>query len=480
VVLFRRDTVPGIVLVGMTVIPLVASLGALRLFDHFFAIRYVTPPLVGLLLLAAAGLTAAAELLTRQTRPALALALSAAIASSMMARNWTEARTEPFRKLDWRAIAAVLREQVRPGEAILAAEPWSEVCLRFYLGPEIPVIGAGRADLAELLVRTRKAGPWLITAGASPDESSRGWMCRYPRVMASPLERFRLHFAGSEQELLLRARPATLRAAADSLRRIMPADATFFGEGWGGPEDGFRWAAARRATVLVPRSQRGEGIIRFHALPFARQTVRVLLNEQQVGEIVMAADWQDYSVTAPSTAWREGLNTIAFEFTHATSPGPSDPRTLAASFAWISIDDQLFVNRPVLPAIRIDADRFLDARTSWVNTTTRFPAAQLRPKPVQALLARMGFDAKTTWPLLARGEVHLDDVVETIAYGSDCEEDRAFLYRAFAILLERPPDPVAERDLLARMRQGATRESIVGRIVKSGDFRALALSFAPE
>jgi hypothetical protein len=59
----------------------------------------------------------------------------------------------------------------------------------------------------------------------------------------------------------------------------------------------------------------------------------------------------------------------------------------------------------------------------------------------------------------------------TIAAGSDCEDDLTFLNRAFAILVEHPPNAGAQRNLLQRMRNGDSRQHIISRIIKSDDFR---------
>jgi hypothetical protein len=322
---------------------------------------------------------------------------------------------------------------------------------------------------------------WLVSAGYAGDASVRGWMCRYPVVMSSALESFRLHYASSRGELLMqRAKPAELRAVAASFRSLRASDDLFFGDGWADAEDGFRWAAAKRATVFLPRFGRRDGVIRVNVLPLPPQSMRVSLNGTSLGTIALANEWRDYAIGAPATAWIDGINTLTFEFAHASSPGPNDPRTLAVCFDSISVDASTKADRPLLPSLRIDADRFIDASSVWRNTRTRFPAARLQRRNVEALLGRLGFDPTSAWPWLARGDVHLDDVVETIAYGSDCEDDRAFLLRAFAILIERRPNEIEESDLLARLRVGASREVIIGRIAKSGDFRALALSFAPR
>lgn len=477
IALWKRDRRQALVVSAMTLLPIAIALVTLRIFGHWFAIRYVAAGQLGFLLLAAVGIVAISRLAGRREWIAVPLALALCVVNAR--QMWPAARTESFRKLNWKEIALSIRAQAKPQDVVLAAEPWSDIALRYYLGDTMKVLPAFRLEQAKAFAG-RNGVVWLATAGFSSDTTVREWLCRYPVVMSSALESFRLHFAGTQQELLRRASPSVLRAAAASLRAIDPRDDVVFGEGWAMPEDGFRWAIARRATIVVPMSNPADRVLHVEVLPFGTQTIRVRINETEVDQRELAPEWRTYAITTPAAAWVEGVNVVTFEFGHATAPGGHDVRTLAASFARIAIDAGRSPNRPMFPAIRIDAGRFLDAASVWRGTETRFPAAQLRRPQVEALLGRLGFDPNEAWPRLVRGEVHLDDVVETIAYGSDCEDDRLFLYRAFGILLERPPDPVAERDLLARMRQGASRESIVGRIAKSGDFRALALSFAPE
>ncbi|HEX2835911.1 MAG TPA: hypothetical protein VHW00_23095 [Thermoanaerobaculia bacterium] len=470
--LWRRERRHALIVIAMTLLPIAFAVITLRLFGHWFAARYVCAGLIGFVLLVAAGIGAVSTI-ARAGRDMLALLIVLAIARETV----PAARTEPFRKLDWRAVAMTLRENAKPGDTVLAAEEWSQVSLQHYLGETMKVISTPRVELAEMLIDRRQA-TWLVSAGYSNDGAVRSWMCRYPLVMSSGLEDFRLHFIGSQRELLQRARPATLRAAAASFRTILPNDDPFFVDGWAQSETDFRWAIEKRATVLIPRSGRRDGVIRVVLLPLPRQSMRVSLNGHDLEAFALKNEWTEIEIHAPASAWIDGLNTLAFDFAFTRAPGTRDERTLAASFAAIAVDDSEKRDRPLLPALRIDANRLLDATSMWPNTKTRFPAARLHRRNVEALLGRLGFDPLAAWPRLANGEIHLDDVVETIAYGSDCEDDRAFLHRAFAVLLERRPNDVEERDLLARLARGATREVIVGRIVKSGDFRALALSFA--
>jgi hypothetical protein len=311
-------------------------------------------------------------------------------------------------------------------------------------------------------------------------------MCRYPLVLASPLEEFRLHYAPSVAHFLAqRSGPAELRAASAALGttgftvEMRAEDAVLLGDGWadaeGSGRDAFRWAIAKEASVNIPRGTPRDRVIRLRLLPVPRQTVGVSLNGHPLAQLTLVPGWGEYSVNAPAALWREGMNTLTFSFAHAT-PVASDPRPLAASFDWISIADAgtsppQSPDRTPIPTIRLGAERFLDANTLWRDRETpiRFPASQLRRDAVEPLLGRLGYDP-------AAGTVRLDDAIETIAYGSDCEDPGTFLHRAFAVLLERPPSAFEEQDLLTAMRDGWSRPRIAVRIARSEEFRKRTLS----
>lgn len=500
IAVMRRDRRAGVILIGMTALPLAFSLAALRLLDHFYAVRYVTPAVVGFTILAGAGVAATAAWVARAFRSSrtgsVALLLTMAMIGVFATQVWPAARHEALQKLDWRAIAQALRNHVRPGDVILAAEPWSEVSLRYYLGEidGVKLIHMRGRGIAQL-VADQSPAAWLVTAGASADPSVRQWMCRYPVLLSSPLEGFRLHYAPSAQHFLrTRSAPAEQRATSAAMGdrgftlRMGADDDIVIGTGWAQPEgsagDPFRWAAGRQATLLFPRPGRRDRTIRFHALPLVDpalppQNVRVALNGRFIGTVSLAPQWSDYTIAAAGALWRDGLNTLTLDFDRANSPSPADKRELAAAFRRISIDDAgsdssaVRHDRPLVPTMRLAVDGLLlDAR----KRDPRYPASQLRRGNVEALLGRLGIDPVSGWTKLARAEVRLEDVVETIAAGSDCEDDDAFLRRAFAILLERQPNEIEQRDLLGRLRNGATREHVIERITRVGDFRERAPS----
>ena len=434
--LARRNAVAAVVVIGMTVAPLVAAIVSLKALDHFFVGRYVTPALIGFVVLAATGLCVLMRM------EVLAVAAAVAIAS----QTWAVSRNEPFQKLDWRQIAHAIWSRAKPGEVVIAAEPWSEVSLRYYLGrlpPKVKLVHIFAPEVAEVQ-RALRPGVWLVTAGFSPNPAVRAWMCRFPLVLASPLEDFRLHYASPG---------------------IGEKERVIFGEGWANPEGGFRWAAAKRATVTVPRMDPVDQGITVRVLPMAHrtlpaQTLRATLNGHLLGQVTLPNGWSEQSFPAPARLWVVGANSLAFDFGHAVAPADLDPqatdqRALAVSFASIDAGP---------PFTRVTA--LIDRKTAWRNTKGRFPPERLRKEGVVPLVARLGFDPAAVWPRLASGEVLLDNLVETAAWGPDCGDERQFQRDAFAALLGREPAPHEIRDLAPLPRVRA-----VGRIAKWDEFR---------
>jgi mannosyltransferase len=426
VVMARRNAIHAVVLIGMTVLPLGAALASLKVFDHFFAGRYVTPALIGFVVLIAAGIA--------RYEP-LAVLLAIAIGT----QTWTAARTESLQKLDWRQIARTIWMNARPGELVVAAEPWSEVSLRYYLSQlpkRVQLVHIFAPDVADVQ-RQIRPGTWLVTAGFSANPAVRHWMCRYPLLLASPLETFRLHYAS---------------------REIAGNAPMFFGEGWADPEGSFRWAVARRATVIVPRWSTHDEVITFRALPMAhpalpQQRMRVMLNGQPLGGKILPDGWSEHSLRAPGRFWIKGANVLAFEFDFAVAPTSldkmaTDHRTLAARIEALHAGG---------PLARITA--LLERR----GEETRFPPDRLKPDAVRRLIVRLGFDPNLVWPRLEEGELRLDDLAETLAWDQDCGGD---LRKVFEVLLGRAPAPHELRELGALPRDRA-----IGRILKWDEFR---------
>lgn len=441
VALFRADRRAAIIVAGMTLLPVAISLAVLKTLDHFYAPRYVMPAVFGYTVLAGTGIA----YVTRLARLPLLGALLAVVTALQM---WDTARVEPFRKLDWRAVAAVVAGHARPGDAIMAAEAWSDVSLRWYLERhprKLGLLPMPHVPLADRLRRTYP-GAWIVTAGYD-DSEMRRWLCGFPMIAASPLENFRLHYASANSDFLReRGGPAEYRAAS-LLNQVT------FEEGWAQPEGDFRWALGTRATLSFVNWGARERVLRLRILPSTPgQTMRVFGRD-----LVLPHEWSEQRLVVPA---KDGVNTVTFEFTRTHVPGPHDRRPLAAAFADVRLESP-----PVQPAMtRSAAGALIDEQTGWRGNKVRV-SGPFRREPMVLLLARLGFDPDAVWARLARGELHVEDLAETLAYGQDCVDGETFLRRACAILLDREPYEI-ERALAAT----TPRAEMVRRIVRSGEF----------
>jgi len=490
----RRNRRGAFIVITMTVLPILFAVGTLKLFGHWFATRYICASVIGFVILAGAGIAALASIITRR-REALTVAVTLIIVVAIGWQTWDTARREPFQKLDWRRVAAAIARVAKPGDLVLAAEPSTGIVLPDYLERErrdLEIRQMSFVPLAELMVAAHPA--WLVSTGSTTGPSMRQWMCRYPMVLGSALDGFRLHYASRSGDFLReRGRPAELRAMAAGLGprgfmlEMRPEEDSFFINGWAAAEgagsESFRWAIGTSASVTIPRWGSRDRVVRVRVLPMHHpslplQTMRVSLNGNVVADLTLEHKWSELTLAAPARFWIDGLNTLTFTFGRARAPIELDPaandsRPLAAAFDWIAVQDSgALAVRPVgTVSLRI-ADAFIDEKTAWRDTPTRLPHQRLQRDSVEALLGRLGFDPQLAWPRLERGELDLDDLMETIAYGSDCEDDRAYVVRMYGILLERAPTDPEMQSLLSKLRSGNSRAALVAHIVKAPELRA--------
>src|SRR5437763_1375314 len=73
--------------------------------------------------------------------------------------------------------------------------------------------------------------------------------------------------------------------------------------------------------------------------------------------------------------------------------------------------------------------------------------------------------------VVTAGDTTIEELANTAALDNACVDPASFVDRAFAALLARSPNSVEKRDLLARMRTGASRPQIVARILRAEGFR---------
>jgi hypothetical protein len=369
----------------------------------------------------------------------------------------------------------MIANHAHAGDVVMTAEPWSDVSLRWYLAqqPHPPrIVLMPHVELAERFRRTEKI--WFVSAGYD-DSEMRRWMCALPMVAASPLENLRVHYSGDFIHERAGGAEQRALAAAYGARGVTLSEEQFSGEGWALPEGDFRWAIGKRASIEVPRWTARDRVVRMRAMPFAQpQSIRVSVNGAFAGEVTLTAAWSEYAVNVPARFWKNGWNTVTFDFARALAPAQVDPRShderpLAVSFEWIAVDDAgapRSVERRTPVALLTRGATLIDEKTLWRRGETRLDLAHLRRDEVLALLGRLGVDPEAAWPRVQRGELRLENLAARIAYGQDCADGAAFLRLAFAILLDRQPGELEQQDLLPRK----SRVEIVERIVRSTDF----------
>ncbi len=506
IALFMRDRARGAVVTGMAVLPFIVSLAALWRLHHWYAIRYVLTSLPGYLLLAAVGTSVVAEMLVRLgglaidagvawgnaarsrahtanrrpgersatpgnlKRATATLILGLIIAMIIVHDGWPAARIEPFRKPNWRVLAATIWNHARDHDVLLTSNDWAYVCLGFYLDRMPPRLRLMSAR--ELIGR------------------------------ATDVESTRLHYAPGLQDLLLhRMTPADERAFAASFGNRQftldfgPDEDLLFASGWYGAEGGdgdfTRWAG-RTASLIVPASGAADRRIDFRAIPIRYpnappQIMSIALNGAPLAQIPIDDDWRDYSIEAKRDRWRDGINILSFAFSRATAPSSIssslDSRILSVDFHQLTVRQAATPSRhgttpaksPVTIHINAVDDpgsaTYLDEGTSLSEPEPWLRAHTWNREALTALLGRLGFDPRSTIPDLEHGNVRLDELTVSVATDSDCQSDLDFLRRAYTTLLDRAVDPIGERHFLDVLRRHHDRESVVRSIIDSAEFR---------
>ncbi|MBV8547051.1 MAG: DUF4214 domain-containing protein, partial [Acidobacteria bacterium] len=502
IVLIRRDRVRGVIVTGMAVLPVAVSLAALWKLRHWYAVRYVATALPAYLLLAAIGITAILRLIFRG-RTAMAIPIAALVAAGFIVREgWTSATTEPYRKLNWRVIAATIHEHAHARDAVVTTNDWSYVCLDFYLRqlpPKVRLISAGESASRAASVVAHNEPVWIVSAGFHRAGDVGDWSCQYPVVLASPLEGFRLHYAPGLQHLLLhRLTPADTHALiARYPTHVMPLgsdNSVFLAGGWYGPDgdpaEHARWTGAEPVSAMLIASA-ADHRLTLHMMPFdyagaPPQIATISLNAAPIARLAMTPGWRYYTFDIDRTRWRDGANFLTIAFSRAEAPAAIDPRSkdvrpLAARLNLIAVtplgtrasrplSDVARVAQagetPVLPgaslpeltrAFRINEPGEMLDENSWWRHSKRTAFAP------PSLLARIGIDP-------AR-RIEVDDAAETIAYDSACLNDSDFLHIAYAAILNRAIDADGERYFASALQKKETRVGVVRALVHSEEFR---------
>jgi hypothetical protein len=466
VVAIRRDRERGTFIVAMAILPVLIAIVALRAMGHWYSVRYISVALPAYLLLAAIGIVASARLVRQEW---LAIVIAAALAREA----WPAATTESLRKLDWRVVAATIREHAHDGDLVIAMNDWSYVSLEFYLrGVPLRIIDVREYGGAAANFVASNSQAWIVTAGGVRGDTN-AWTCRYPVVLASPLESFRLHYAPSFAHLLQhRATLADRRAFAARFPRIAlgfgPESDLFLTGGFGdaegtGGEYG-RWVIGTHASLILPSDAARDRRIAIRMLPLLTkksQHATVALNGATIAELDLANEWREYTVDVPRTRWRLGANELTLTFAWAESPGTNDPRPLSAMLDELSLDGGAIPPKELTMLTHINSAGLLVDRE-----VERHPRKPLIARDRQALanvMARLGVDDD---------HVRIEDAAALIAYESDCRSDAEFVALAYAILVDRRVEGVAAQHFLSQLGRGVSRAEIVRKIIDSGAMRA--------
>jgi hypothetical protein len=483
IVLIHRDRVRGVIVTGMAVLPVAASLAALWKLRHWYAVRYVATALPAYLLLAAIGITAILRLILRG-RTAMAIPIAALIAAGFIVREgWTSATTEPYRKLNWRVIAATIHEHAHARDAVVTTNDWSYVCLDFYLRqlpPKVRLISAGESASRAASVVAHNEPVWIVSAGFHRAGDVGDWSCQYPVVLASPLEGFRLHYAPGLQHLLLhRLTPADTRALIarypTHVMSLGSGNSVFLAGGWYGPDgdpaDHARWTGADPVSAMLITNA-ADHRLTLHMMPFdyagsRPQIATIALNSAPVAHLALTPGWRDYTFDLDRTHWRDGANFLTIAFSRAEAPAKIDPRSkdvrlLAARLNLIAVTPigatKLTESLPELTrAFRINEPGEMLDENSWWRHSKRTVLAP------PALLARIGIEPTR--------HIDVDAAAETIAYDSACLNDSDFLHIAYATILNRPIDAAGERYFASALQKKETRVGVVRALVDSAEFR---------
>ncbi len=485
IVLVRRDRIRGVIVIGMAILPIAVSVAALWKLRHWYSVRYIATALPAYLFLVAIGIVALLRLMLRG-RTAVAVPVIALIAAGLIVREgWSSARTEPYRKLNWRVIAATIHEHAHARDAVVTTNDWSYVCLEFYLRrlpPRVRLISAGESASRASSVVAHNEPVWIVSAGFHRPGDIGDWSCQYPVVLASPLESFRLHYASGIRHLLLnRLTPADTRAlVARYPTHVMHlgAESDFFlGGGWHGSEgvdgDVSRWTGPEPVSVMLIASAAVDHRLTLRMMPFdyrgaPPQIATISLNAAPLARVTLATGWHDYPFDVPRASWRDGVNYLTISFSRAEAPASLDPksldhRLLAGRFNMIVVTSRaagkLADSLPELTrAFRINEpnDELLDQNTWWYGHPKKNLASA-------AFLARIGVDPSR--------RVAVDDIAETVAYDSDCLNDSDFLHIAYATILGRSLDTPGERYFTDALKKKETRVGVVRALVKSEEFR---------
>ena len=305
--LFRRKREQAFVAIGLCVLPAAIAVAAAHVTHHFFAIRYVISALPAFLLLVSAGVAAIPR-------------WNIVIAVLLAATGWNAAIHDPFRKLDWRSIAAAIASHAQENDPVIADSDASAIAIEFYLrglSPHVRVLSAHGTQAMGEVFAYQSTTSWIVVAGGESEFSR--WARRFPIVLSSPIENFRLHYSPNAYYFLTdRSTPADYRALLASfggkpILRLGPGDAGLLGDGWGPAEPGGgRWVIGKRAFIAIPGAT---GPLDMELSPaMTPQSVTIYINDKYIQTVALREGRNRYTVPAD---WKAGINILRLEFDRA-------------------------------------------------------------------------------------------------------------------------------------------------------------------
>ena len=367
----RTRTREAFVAAGMFVLPASLSIMALLSVGRWYNTRYTSAALPGFLLLLTLGIIAIAETFARNRfalklepryRNLLSLLIVSGLVLFFVAPNLGPARADPYRKLDWRAVAEFFDEVALEDEPIVVPNDWPKICLDHYLeqlGRSVEFVSAWEsADLGQSIVDERERG-WLLTAGFRRSNEVRAWMHGYVPVLRKPEEEMALFFF-PDFETLLETRFAAGKGSyfVEQFEQMNQRfdfageSSTLLGEGWSYPEnDGqgtsFRWALGSEAVVALPTEGKRKTTLRLRALPFvypgaSPQSLELSFGQEPIATLELTEGWNEHEVDIPDSSLGAGPNILYLRFARSTAPasvleGSGDNRQLSAAFDYLEI-----------------------------------------------------------------------------------------------------------------------------------------------
>lgn len=270
---------------------------------------------------------------------------------------------------DWVTTARVAQSLTRSGDRILAANPWTQICLSYYL--DLAAAGSsGSGDASSLVLAepetylTEGRGPTgcdFLVAGGYPPPTR--WLRRVPPrslLFVDPgglgTRVHRLSTYDGEKSCIWTVPRALAGHTLPPALEFVPRDAPRLLAGWSTFEtspDGtsFVWAVGQEAVLslggLDPASPRRiRSRLRPLSLPgipqHPHQRLTIELNGEPIWSGSLQPGFQTLDIAAPELAWSTEENLLRLRFAHAVSPselqpGSGDVRRLAAAFDRLEI-----------------------------------------------------------------------------------------------------------------------------------------------